>query len=107
MSLDETDLPQVRFVPTDPTVGATDAKARFDMVAPDGRVFARAELFPGPEQWGVRLADHAPELDDSALLRLVARLLVWEAGCRAETIDVVLSRTHNHYAMVRVGGDYV
>jgi len=55
----------------------------------------------------VRLADGAPELDPSALLELVSRLLVWEAGCRAETVDVVLSRTHEHYALVRVGGDYV
>jgi len=105
--LDDTDIERVRFVLTPADAGPTEADMRYDMVAPAGHVFARAELFPAAEQWGVRLADKAPELDDSALLRLVARMLVWEAGCRAETVDVVLSRTHKHYTMVRVGGDYV
>ena len=108
--LSDVDLAQVRFAPTpDGPGGAASAAthARYDFISPDGYVFARAELFPAPEQWGVRLADGAPELDPSALLKLVSRLLVWEAGCRAETVDVVLSRTHEHYALVRVGGDYV
>jgi hypothetical protein len=107
--LTDSDIPRVSFAPTPAsTPAASDApEARYDFISPDGFVFARAELFPAPEQWGVRLADGAPELADSSLLRLVSRLLVWEAGCRAETIDVVLSRTHKHYALVRVGADYV
>ncbi len=107
--LSEVDLARVTFTPTPSPGGESspDARAHYDFISPDGFVFARAELFPAPEQWGVRLADGAPELDASALLRLVSRLLVWEAGCRAETVDVVLSRTHEHYALVRVGGDYV
>jgi hypothetical protein len=69
--------------------------------------FARAEVFPGEVQWGVRLQDRAPDLDERDLLRLVAKLLVWHVQCRAETIDVVLGRSHDHHTLVRVGGDYV
>ena len=105
--LDESELPQVRFVTTPADAGPSEAGSRYDMVAPDGNVFARAELFPGDQQWGVRLADRAPELEPAALLRLIARLLVWEVGCCADTVDVVLSRTHDYYSLVRVGGDYV
>lgn len=83
------------------------SKGVWDISAPGRGVFARAEIFPGPEQWGVRLQDRAPELDARDLLRLVARLLVWHAHCPAETVDVVLGRTHDHHPLVRVGGDYV
>ena len=80
----------------------------WDFWAPDGTgVFARAEVFPGDDQWGVRLQDRAPAIEISDLLRLVAKLLVWDVGCKADTVDVVLGRTHEHYPLVRVGGDYV
>lgn len=80
---------------------------RWEFIAPEGHVFAQAEVFPGEDQWGVRLADTAPAISDSDLLRLVGRMLTWEIGCKADTIDVVLGRTHEHHALVRVGGDYV
>lgn len=79
----------------------------WELVAPDGTVFARAELFPGEQQWGVRLQDRAPAIEDGDLLRLVARLLVWHVECPADTVDVVLGRTHEHHILVKVGADYV
>ena len=79
----------------------------WDFVAPDGTVFARAEVFAGSEQWGVRVQDRAPELETRELVSLVGRLLVWEIGCKAETVDVVLGRTHEHQTLVRVAGEYV
>ncbi len=79
----------------------------WEMLAPDGNPFASAEIFRGEEQWGVRLQDRAPGLSEAELMRLVARLLVWSVGCKAETIDVVLGRNHEHQTLVRVGGDYV
>lgn len=79
----------------------------WDMVGPEGTVFARAEVFPGQEQWGVRLQDRAPALEDADLVRLVARLLVWEVRCPADTVDLVLGRTHEHHTLVKVGADYV
>ena len=89
-------------------VAATPAGVTvWDVVAPDGSVFARAEVFPGETQWGVRLRDHAPALEDADLLRLVSRLLVWHVSCPADTVDVVLGRTHVHHTLVKVGADYV
>lgn len=79
----------------------------WDFVAPDGTVFARAELFVGDDQWGVRLADRAPNVADADLLRIVARLLVWSVQCPADTVEVVLSRTHDRHVLVKVAGDYV
>ena len=79
----------------------------WDVVAPNGAVFARAEVFPGEQQWGVRLSDRAPAIEDGDLLRMIARLLVWHVGCPADTVDVVLGRTHAHHTLVKVGGDYV
>jgi hypothetical protein len=76
-------------------------------IASDRGVVAHAELFHGRDQWGVRVFDKAPELDEPDLLRLVAHLLVWHAGARVETIDVVLARSRTSHVMVRVGGDYV
>ncbi len=75
------------------------------LLGPD--VVARAEVFHGEAQWGVRLADKLPQVDDSDLLRVVARLLVWECGCRADTVDVVLVRNGQHYPLIRTGPDYV
>jgi hypothetical protein len=105
VAVDPTDLDRVTFR----RVWAQGEETRFwDFVAPDGAtVFARAEVFPGTIQWGVRLQDRAPALDDGDLLRLVARLLVWEIACPAETIEVVLGRTHDRHVLVKVGGDYV
>jgi hypothetical protein len=79
----------------------------WDFVATDGLVFARAEIFVGDDQWGVRLADRRPEIPDAELLRLVARLLVWSVNCPADTVEVVLSRTHDRHVLVKVAGDYV
>lgn len=70
-------------------------------------VVAHAEVFEGRDQWGVKLYDEAPDLDESDLLKVVSRLLVWHAGCRVETVDVVLARTRSSHVLVRVGGDYV
>jgi hypothetical protein len=105
MPVDPTDLERVTFR----RVAERGEGARFwDFVAPDGAtVFARAEVFPGTVQWGVRLQDRAPALEDRDLLRLVARLLVWEIACPAETVEVVLGRTHDRHALVKVAGDYV
>jgi hypothetical protein len=83
------------------------SKGVWDVSAPGRGVFARAEIFAGQEQWGVRIQDRAPELDVRDLLRVVARLLVWHVSCSAETVDVVLGRTHDHHTLVRVQGDYV
>lgn len=101
------ELDRVEFREIAPPRGSAQGMRVFDVAWPGGPVFARAEVFPGEVQWGVRLHDRAPELEDSDLLRLVARLLVWQVGCRADTIDVVLGRTHEHHALVRVGADYV
>lgn len=79
----------------------------WDLLLPNGQVFGQAEVFPGDVQWGVRIQDSAPWIPDSDLLRLTARLLVWDVGCPADTVDVVLGRTHDHHTLVRVGGDYV
>lgn len=94
-----------RVVPPPPGLPA-DVEV-WDLVAPDAGVFARAEVFPGETQWGVRLRDRAPALEESDLVRLVATLLVWHVGCTAETVDVVLGRSHRHHTLVRVGADYV
>lgn len=79
----------------------------WDFVAEDGTAFARAEVFPGKDQWGVRVADRAPDLDERDLVKLVGKLLVWELGCTAETVEVVLGRSHDRITMVRVQGEYV
>ncbi len=76
-------------------------------VASGARVLAHAELFEGRDQWGVKLYDTAPEFDESELLKITSHLLVWHAGCRADTVDVVLARTRASHVLVRVGGDYV
>lgn len=83
------------------------ANQHWDVFDEAGVAVARAEIFEGSEQWGVRFFDRAPRLDDSDLLRVVAHLLVWHAQCRTETVDVVLGRTHEHHTLVRVSGDYV
>ncbi|UJR80774.1 hypothetical protein [Sandaracinus amylolyticus] len=86
---------------------STRAQQHWDVIDEAGTTIARAEVFEGREQWGVRLLDRAPNLHDSDLIRLVAHLLVWHAQCRTETVDVVLARTHEHHTLVRVSGDYV
>lgn len=104
VQVDPSDVERVTFAQREPADGSPQT---WEMLTPAGAIFARAEVFPGAEQWGVRVADGAPSLTDADLMRLVARLLVWEAGCTTETVDVVLSRTHDHTTLVRVGGDYV
>ncbi len=96
-----------RVVP--PRVDAVAARAQqhWDFQDERGYVFARAEIFEGSEQWGVRVHDRAPHIPDDELLRLIARLLVWHARCPTDTVDVVLGRTHEHHTMVKVGADYV
>lgn len=83
------------------------AQQHWDVIDESGATIARAEVFEGREQWGVRLFDRAPHLHDSDLVRVVAHLLVWHAQCRTETVDVVLARSHEHHTLVRVSGDYV
>jgi hypothetical protein len=79
----------------------------WDFLAEDGAAFARAEVFPGTDQWGVRVQDRAPDLEERDLLLLVGRLLVWEVGCTADTVEVVLGRTHERQVLVKVQGEYV
>ena len=93
------------FAQRDPSPGS-GANQTWD-VAAVGRTVARADVYFGESQWGVRLVDELPALDASELLRIVAHLLVWECGCRADTVDVVLARTGNHYPLIRTGPDYV
>jgi hypothetical protein len=83
------------------------ANQHWNIIDESNVIIARAEIFEGSEQWGVRFFDRAPALDDSDLLRVVAHLLVWHAQCATETVDVVLGRTHEHHTLVRVSGDYV
>lgn len=89
-----------------PATRASGANQTWDVLLGE-QVVARADVYFGESQWGVSLADKLPELDTSELLRIVAHLLVWECGCRADTVDVVLSRTGNHYPLIRTGPDYV
>lgn len=86
---------------------AAQAQQHWDFKDESGWVFARAEIFEGAEQWGVRVHDRAPAMEDADLLRLVAKLLVWHARCPTDTVDVVLGRTHEHHTLVKVGADYV
>lgn len=88
-----------------PTVGS-GANQTWDVLA-QGQVVARADVYFGESQWGVRLVDKLPQLDTSDLLRVVARLLVWACGCRADTVDVVLARTGEHCPLIRTGADYI
>lgn len=71
------------------------------------QIVGRAEVFEAPNQWGVRITEQLPKVDDPSLLRVVARLLVWECGCRTDTVDVVLMRTQQHHALIRTGADYI
>ncbi len=89
-----------------PPSANSGANQTWDVLA-DTTVVARADIYFGESQWGVRLMDKLPQHDASDLLRLVARLLVWECGCRADTIDVVLARTGEHYPLIRAGADYI
>lgn len=103
----DADLEQVQFRQVAPPRDAQPGTQLWDMIGLDGTVFARAEVFPGESQWGVRVRDTAPALHDADLIKLVGRLLVWHVGCKADTVDVVLGRTHEHHPLVRVGGEYV
>lgn len=96
-----------RVVPPKVDRVAAQANQHWDFKADGGEVFARAEVFEGSEQWGVRLHDRAPSLEDQELLRLVAKLLVWHARCPTDTVDVVLGRSHEHHTLVKVGADFV
>lgn len=105
-------LDRMKYAPVPPErarIDATSAKAQqhWDVIDEHGKPIARAEVFEGREQWGVRLFDRAPHMHESDLLRLVAHLLVWHAHCRTDTVDVVLARSHEHHTLVRVSGDYV
>ena len=98
-----------RVAPERARVDEVSARAQqhWDVIDEAGATIARAEVFEGREQWGVRLLDRAPHMHDSDLIRVVAHLLVWHAQCRTETVDVVLARSHEHHTLVRVSGDYV
>jgi hypothetical protein len=79
----------------------------WDIVDENGAAIGHAEIFEKPDQWGVRLFDRAPHLDESDLVRVVAKLLVWHAGCRVETVELWFARNGARQVMVRVTGDYV
>jgi|GEM_PF-2932729 len=89
------------------TPGTKKPNQAWDIAGEQSGVIAHAEIFEGVDQWGVRLFDKAPNLDESDLLKLIAHLLVWHAGARVETVEVVLVRTKSTHVLVRVGGDYV
>ncbi len=97
----------LRVVPPRVDQVAAMAQQHWDLRDERGQVFARAEIFEGHEQWGVRVHDRAPEIGDYDLVRLIARLLVWHAPCPTDTVDVVLGRTHEHHTLVKVGADFV
>ncbi len=118
----EVDRLEYRRVATPIAKDAISAKAKqfWDVVDPTtGQAIAHAEVFekkigpasPGTpadaDQWGVRLFDRAPMLDEVDLARIVAKLLVWHAACPAETVELWLARTNTRQVMVRVSGDYV
>ena len=96
-----------RVVPPKVDAVARRAQQHWDFASREGQGFARAEIYEGTEQWGVRVHDRAPGLEDHDLLRLVARLLVWHAPCPTDTVDVVLGRSHEHHTLVKVGADFV
>ncbi len=78
------------------TPGTKKPDQAWDIEGEQAGVIAHAEIF-----------DKAPNLDESDLLKLVGHLLVWHAGARVETIEVVLVRSKSTHVLVRVGGDYV
>lgn len=108
IELDRLEYRQV--APPKPPRDATSTKAKqfWDVVDPESKaVVAHAEVFEKTDQWGVRLFDRAPSLDETDLTRVVAKLLVWHAHCPAETVELWLARTGARSVMVRVSGDYV
>lgn len=107
MDIDVDSVKIYRVVPPKVDRVARQAQQHWDFKDPRGEVFMRAEIYEGEEQWGVRVHDRAPTLEESDLLRLVARLLVWHAHCPTDTVDVVLGRTHEHHTLVKVGADFV
>lgn len=96
-----------RVVPPQVDSVAQRANQHWDFKDGEGVVFMRAEVYEGEEQWGVRVHDRAPNVEDQDLIRLIARLLVWHAKCPTDTVDVVLGRTHEHHTLVKVGPDFV
>lgn len=107
MSFEIETVKMIRVVPPRVDAVAQRANQHWDFKAENGFVFMRAEIYEGQEQWGVRVHDRAPNVEDQDLLRLVAKLLVWHAKCPTDTVDVVLGRTHEHHTMVKVGADFV
>lgn len=106
----EVDRLAYRRVAAPPPKDAISAKAKqfWDVVDPTTqRALAHAEVFEKPDQWGVRLFDRAPELDEVDLTRVVAKLLVWHAQCPVETVELWLARSGARSVLVRVSGDYV
>jgi hypothetical protein len=104
------EVERVQFLRVSPS--ARDAVSKrasqfWDIVSEEGAAIGHAEIFEKPDQWGVRLFDRAPHLDESDLVRIVAKLLVWHAGCRVETVELWFARNGSRQVMVRVSGDYV
>jgi hypothetical protein len=106
----EVDRLEFRRVNASMAKDAQSAKAKqfWDVVDPaSNTTIAHAEIYEKPDQWGVRLFDRAPTLDEVDLARIVARLLVWHANATVETVELWLVRTGAKQTMVRVSGDYV
>lgn len=105
------DLEQASFHRVHPAPGAPVGpydRQVWDIYDPRGAAFAQAEVFPGDDQWRVKLWDRAPGVDASDLVKVVGRLLVWAIGTRIDTVEVVLARkVHEPQTLVRVGGEYV
>jgi hypothetical protein len=102
------ELEQVTFrrVPSRPNTAP--GLELWEMVTPDGSfAFAQAEVYPAEMQWGVRIRDRAPDIEDLDLVKLTAKLLVWHVSCKADTVEVWLARNNTRHHLVRVGGDYV
>lgn len=107
MGFEPESVKMYRVVPPQVDPVARRANQHWDFKDQNGYVFMRAEVYEGEEQWGVRVHDRAPSVEDDELLRLIARLLVWHAKCPTDTVDVVLGRTHEHHTLVKVGPDFV
>ena len=108
------DLEQVRFYRVFPPEGqpgqpaAPGLKQIWDFYSAEGWAFARANVYPGNEEWRVDIIDRAPMIESGDLVRLVGRLLLWHVGTRIETVRVILGRKVSEpQTLVLVGGEYV
>jgi hypothetical protein len=103
------ELEQVTFRRTSagPQSGGRAGGEVWELVATSGEVIAWAEVFAAPTQWGVRVRDRVPTVADTDHVRLVGNMQIRALHCPADTVDVRQGRSHEHHALVKVGGEYV